>query len=77
MRYRETELPPGSTDYVAPTTDEFVALTVWLTLIIGLVLLAGGIYGKQRWLKFLAGPRSSPAPSTTPTSLSAKASAPA
>ena len=52
MRYRETELPLGSTDYVAPTTDEFVTLTVWLTLIIGFVLLAGGIYGKQRWLKF-------------------------
>ena len=51
MRYRETELIPGSTDYVAPTTDDFVDLTVGLTLIIGALMLAGGIYGKQRWLK--------------------------
>lgn len=52
MRYRETELPPGHTEYVAPTTDEFVELTVALTLLIGILLLVAGFYGKQRWLIF-------------------------
>ncbi len=52
MRYRETELPPGSTEYVAPTTDAFVELTVGLTLVIGVLLLIAGVYGKQRWLGF-------------------------
>lgn len=52
MRYRETELAPGTTEYVAPTTDEFVELTVGLTLVIGLLMLGAGIYGKQRWLVF-------------------------
>lgn len=51
MRYRETELKPGSTEYVAPTTDDFVELTVALTLVIGMVLLGLGIFGKQRWLR--------------------------
>lgn len=50
MRYRETELAPGTTEYVAPTTDDFVDLTVALTLLIGVVLVGLGIFGKQRWL---------------------------
>lgn len=52
MRYRETELKPGTTDYIAPTTDDFVDLTVALTLVIGVVLLGLGSHGRQRWLQF-------------------------
>ena len=55
MRYRETELPPDGPPPVAPTTNDFVELTVVLTLICGVLLLAGGIHGRQRWLKFWGG----------------------
>ena len=33
-------------------TDAFVELTVGLTLVIGVLLLIAGVYGKQRWLGF-------------------------
>jgi len=33
-----------------PQTDDFVVLTVWLTLIIGIVFVVAGLYGRQRWL---------------------------
>lgn len=51
MRYRDGQVPAEAMSQM-PLTDDFVALTVWLTLLIGLVFVAGGIYGKQRWLLF-------------------------
>jgi hypothetical protein len=33
-------------------TDDFVALTVWLTLLIGIIFIAAGLWGRQRWLTF-------------------------
>lgn len=49
MRYREGQVP---VEGAAPSghTDDFVALTVWLTLLIGIVFVAGGLWGRQRWL---------------------------
>ncbi len=49
MRYREAQTP-AETGSPVPYTDDFVALTVWLTLLIGIVFVAGGIWGRQRWL---------------------------
>ena len=37
---------------VLPQSDDFVALTVWLTFIIGVAFIIMGIYGRQRWLQF-------------------------
>ena len=52
MRYRL--LADGTTAPVQ-STGNIVELTVWLTLICGLVLLGMGLYGKQRWLQFWGG----------------------
>jgi hypothetical protein len=52
MRYLESQVPPDAQAFVAPTTDAFVELTVALTLIIGLLALAAGRFGRQRWLTF-------------------------
>lgn len=52
MRYRE--LADGSTVPVHNTGD-VVELTVWFTLICGVILLGMGFYGKQRWLQFWGG----------------------
>ena len=52
MRYRV--LADGSTSPVQNTGD-VVELTVWFTLVCGIVLLGMGIYGKQRWLQFWGG----------------------
>jgi Ni,Fe-hydrogenase I cytochrome b subunit len=54
MRYRM--LADGSAD-TSPVqnTSDVVALTVWFTLICGLILLGMGLYGKQRWLQFWGG----------------------
>ncbi len=49
MRYREGQLPE-QTGTAVPQTDDFVVLTVWLTLIIGIVFVVAGLYGRQRWL---------------------------
>ena len=56
MRYREGQLPE-QTGTPVPQTDDFVALTVWLTLIIGVVFVVGGFYGRQRWLIIWGEPR--------------------
>jgi hypothetical protein len=52
MRYRM--LADGSTAPVQNTGD-VVELTVWFTLICGILLLGMGLYGKQRWLQFWGG----------------------
>lgn len=52
MRYRM--LADGSTAPVQNTGD-VVALTVWFTLVCGIILLGMGVYGKQRWLQFWGG----------------------
>lgn len=49
MRYRDGQLPED-TGLQIPLTDDFVALTVWLTLLIGIAFVVGGVYGRQRWL---------------------------
>lgn len=49
MRYREGQVPAeGAPDF--GRTDDFVALTVWLTLLIGVLFVVGGLWGRQRWL---------------------------
>lgn len=55
MRYRETQVTPDGQHPTAPTTDDFVDLTVVLTLLCGVLLLGGGIHGRQRWLQFWGG----------------------
>jgi hypothetical protein len=52
MRYRM--LADGSTAPVQNTGD-VVELTVWFTLVCGIILLGMGVYGKQRWLQFWGG----------------------
>lgn len=47
-------LADGSTAPVQNTGD-VVELTVWFTLICGIILLGMGLYGKQRWLQFWGG----------------------
>jgi hypothetical protein len=51
MRYREEQAPVEGAQ-PAGHTEDFVALTVWLTLLIGIVFVAGGLWGRQRWLTF-------------------------
>lgn len=51
MRYREGQLPEQIGAQV-PLTDDFVALTVWLTFFIGVIFVVAGVYGRQRWLLF-------------------------
>ncbi|HMM77692.1 MAG TPA: hypothetical protein PJ986_18465 [Gammaproteobacteria bacterium] len=50
MRYRDGQLPEQIGAQVPPT-DDFVSLTVWLTLFVGLLFVAAGLYGRQRWLQ--------------------------
>lgn len=50
MRYRDGQLPE-QTGAQVPMTDDFVTLTVWLTLFIGVLFVAAGTYGRQRWLQ--------------------------
>ncbi|MBK6659112.1 MAG: hypothetical protein IPG43_13595 [Proteobacteria bacterium] len=52
MRYRM--LADGSMAPVQNTGD-VVELTVWFTLVCGIILLGMGVYGKQRWLQFWGG----------------------
>jgi hypothetical protein len=48
VRYRITE--DGA---VGPQAGgDFVALTVWFTLFVGIAFLVVGIRGRQRWLQF-------------------------
>jgi len=54
VRYRDGQLPEHIGAQV-PLTDDFVTLTVWLTFIVGTVLVAIGIYGRQRWLQIWGG----------------------
>lgn len=56
MRYRsellaEGDLPPP----VNALTNDFVTLTVWMTLAIGMLFLVADIRGHQRWLVFWGG----------------------
>ena len=48
MRYRIDETTVDGA--VTATSAEFVTLTVWLTLFIGLGFVVVGIKGQQRWL---------------------------
>ena len=48
MRYRDTATALVN---AAPTQD-FVTVTVWMTLVIGVLFLAAGLYAEQRWLAF-------------------------
>jgi len=54
VRYRDSQLPEQIGAQV-PLTDDFVSLTVSLTLIIGVIFVAGGVYGRQRWLQIWGG----------------------
>lgn len=54
MRYRDGQLPEQIGAQV-PLTDDFVSLTVCLTLIIGVIFVVGGLYGRQRWLQIWGG----------------------
>ncbi len=52
MRYRADQVPvPGGPQ----PSDDFVTLTVWMTLAIGIGFLIVGIRGKQRWMTFWGG----------------------
>ena len=52
MRYR---LLPNGTTAPVQNTGHIVVLTVWFTLICGIVLFGLGVYAKQRWLQFGGG----------------------
>jgi flagellar biogenesis protein FliO len=54
VRYRDGQLPEQIGAQV-PLTDDFVSLTVCLTLIIGVIFVVGGLYGRQRWLQIWGG----------------------
>ena len=49
MRYRLAE--DGSVA-AAQSSADFVALTVWFTLFVGIGFVLAGVYGRQRWLQF-------------------------
>lgn len=51
MRYLEGHSPLDSGTPV-PHKDEFVGLTVCFTLLIGVIFICAGLYGRQRWLLF-------------------------
>lgn len=53
MRYRSELLAEGKTPPPANAlTDDFVTLTVWMTLVIGIVFTVAGLRAGQRWLVF-------------------------
>lgn len=56
MRYRSELLAEGKTPPPANAlTDDFVTLTVWMTLVIGIVFTVAGLRAGQRWLVFWGG----------------------
>lgn len=54
MRYREgVELAPDTADGThTRLTDDFVALTVWMTFFIGVLFTVIGFKARQRWMLF-------------------------
>jgi len=48
MRYREDQ--PGIPDYGA--TDDFIVGTIVFTLLVGIVFVIAGRFGRQLWLRF-------------------------
>jgi hypothetical protein len=53
MRYRADQLAIGDLPPTpAPLTDDFVTLTVWMTLVIGILFTLVGVRAGQRWLIF-------------------------
>ena len=48
MRYRIGEEPLDGA--VTSASGDFVTLTVWITLFIGIGFVVAGIKGRQRWL---------------------------
>jgi hypothetical protein len=53
MRYRSELLAEGKTPPSANAlTDDFVTLTVWMTLFIGILFTVVGLRSGQRWLVF-------------------------
>lgn len=53
MRYRAEQLAVGDLPSTpAPLTDDFITLTVWMTLIIGILFTLAGVRAGQRWLIF-------------------------
>jgi hypothetical protein len=53
MRYRADQLAIGDLPPTpAPLTDDFVSLTVWMTLVIGILFTLVGVRAGQRWLIF-------------------------
>ncbi|MBM4227465.1 MAG: hypothetical protein FJ164_06930 [Gammaproteobacteria bacterium] len=53
MRYRAEQLAAGELSATpAPLTDDFVTLTVWMTLVIGILFTLAGVRAGQRWLTF-------------------------
>lgn len=57
MRYRTVEQAVHQQDggVPAPRTDDFVTLTVWMTLFIGILFTWVGLRAGQRWLTFWGG----------------------
>jgi len=53
VRYRDTgETLQQAGDPTLPLTGDFVALTVWMTLFIGILFTIVGVRASQRWLVF-------------------------
>ena len=53
MRYRSELLAEGKTPpYANALTDDFVTLTVWMTVFIGILFTVAGLRSGQRWLVF-------------------------
>lgn len=53
MRYRADQLVAGDVPPTpSPLTDNFVTLTVWMTLVIGIIFTVAGFRARQRWLIF-------------------------
>lgn len=53
MRYRTDQLAAGELPPAyPPLTDDFVTLTVWMTVVIGVIFTVAGVRAGQRWLIF-------------------------
>ncbi len=50
MRYRIA--PDGALETTYGSSGDVVTATVWFTLLVGVVFLAAGVRGHQRWLQF-------------------------
>jgi len=50
MRYRIA--PDGALETTYGPSGDVVTATVWFTLLVGIVFLAAGVRGRQRWLQF-------------------------